>query len=84
MLKILTSNVETPYLIWDNGTRSQLLDFLSTNQQAHVHTGQSDPEYGATFEFDAHKDELVIGGVFIRIYNEQSSFPIQAGGFLYV
>ncbi|KAG0721186.1 DnaJ subfamily C member 13 [Chionoecetes opilio] len=78
VLKILTSNVETPYLLWDNGTRAQLLDFLTTNQQAHVRTGESDPEYGATFEFDAHKDELVIGGVFIRIYNEQPTFPIQA------
>lgn len=77
VLKILTSNVETPYLIWDNGTRTQLIDFLTTNQQAHVRTGESDPEYGAAFEFDAHKDELVIGGVFIRIYNEQPSFPIK-------
>ncbi|XP_050693547.1 dnaJ homolog subfamily C member 13-like isoform X2 [Eriocheir sinensis] len=77
VLKILTSNMETPYLIWDNGTRVQLIDFLSTNQQTHVRTGQSDPEYGATFEFDAHKDELIIGGVFIRIYNEQPTFPIQ-------
>ncbi|XP_045611089.2 dnaJ homolog subfamily C member 13 isoform X2 [Procambarus clarkii] len=77
VLKILTSNVETPYLIWDNGTRTQLIDFLATNQQAHVRTGQSDPEYGAAFEFEAHKDELIIGGVFIRIYNEQPSFPIQ-------
>ncbi|XP_068224403.1 dnaJ homolog subfamily C member 13-like [Palaemon carinicauda] len=77
VLKLLTSNVETPYLIWDNGTRMQLLDFLNVNQQSHVRTGESDPEYGAAFEFDAHKDELVIGGVFIRIYNEQSTFPIQ-------
>ncbi|XP_071522873.1 dnaJ homolog subfamily C member 13 isoform X2 [Panulirus ornatus] len=77
VLKILTSNVETPYLIWDNGTRTQLIDFLTTNQQSHVRTGQSDPEYGATFEFEAHVDELIIGGVFIRIYNEQPAFPIQ-------
>ena len=76
VLKILTSNVETPYLIWDNGTRTQLLDFLTVNQQEHVKTGQSDPEYGAAFLFDAHKDELVIGSVFIRIYNEQPTFPI--------
>ncbi|KAK7077105.1 DnaJ subfamily C member 13 [Halocaridina rubra] len=77
VLKLLTSNVETPYLVWDNGTRTQLLDFLNTNQQSHIKTGQSDPEYGAAFEFDAHKDELVIGGVFIRIYNKQPTFPIQ-------
>lgn len=77
MLKILTSNVQTPYLIWDNGTRTQLIDFLTENQQAHVRTGQSDPEYGAAFEFDAHKDELIIGGVFIHVYNEQPTFLIQ-------
>lgn len=77
VLKILTSNVQTPYLIWDNGTRTQLIDFLTENQQAHVRTGQSDPEYGAAFEFDAHKDELIIGGVFIHVYNEQPTFLIQ-------
>ncbi|XP_076044368.1 receptor mediated endocytosis 8 isoform X2 [Oratosquilla oratoria] len=76
-LKIMTSNVETPYLIWDNGTRTQLIDFLTRNQQMHVKTGQSDPAYGADFEFDAHKDELIIGGVFIRIYNEQPTYPVQ-------
>lgn len=31
------------------------------------------------FGFSAHSDELVVGGVFIRIYNEQPSFPIQVG-----
>ncbi|TMW39609.1 hypothetical protein DOY81_015312 [Sarcophaga bullata] len=30
----------------------------------------------AQFEFDAHKDELQIGGVFIRIYNDMPTFPI--------
>ena len=54
----------------------QLLEFLNTNQQAHVKTGTSDPAYGAEFLFDAHKDELIIGGVFIRIYNEQPTFQI--------
>ncbi|KAB7502591.1 DnaJ-like protein subfamily C member 13 [Armadillidium nasatum] len=77
ILKILTSNVQTPYLIWDNGTRAQLLDFLQINQQKHVKTGESDPNYGAEFVFEAHKDELIIGGVFIRIYNEQPNFPIE-------
>lgn len=28
VLKLLTSNTRNPYLIWDNGTRAQLVDFL--------------------------------------------------------
>lgn len=78
VLKTMTSNVQTPYLVWDNGTRAQLLDFLQENQQKHIKTGESDPSYGADFLFEAHKDELVIGGVFIRVYNEQPNFPIEA------
>ncbi|XP_055379776.1 dnaJ homolog subfamily C member 13 isoform X2 [Condylostylus longicornis] len=80
VLKILTSNNRNPYIIWDNGTRAQLLDFLEfqRNQASKeiydditsVHNAISD------FEFDAYKDELKIGGVFIRIYNEMPTFPI--------
>ena len=87
-MKILTSNIESPYLIWDNGTRCQLLEFLNSNQVAHVKTGESDPAYGADFVFDAHKDELIIGGIFIRVYNEQPTFQIKVScvflhGFLW-
>ena len=28
LLKLLTSNSENPYLVWNNGTRSELVDFL--------------------------------------------------------
>lgn len=28
------------------------------------------------FVFSAHSGELIIGGIFIRIYNEQPTFPI--------
>lgn len=38
-----------------------------------------DPSIDLTpdFDFSAHEEELVVGGVFLRVYNEQPSFPIQ-------
>ncbi|XP_059475793.1 dnaJ homolog subfamily C member 13 [Neocloeon triangulifer] len=80
ILKILNSNIENPYLIWDNGTRAQLNDFVE--EQRTLRRDPNDPidpsiDLAPVFDFSAHCDELVIGGVFIRIYNEQPSFPIQ-------
>ena len=73
----MTSNNRNPYLIWDNRTRSQITEFLGNNQKNHVKSGESDPAFGAEFLYEAHKDELVIGQIFIRVYNEQPNFPIK-------
>jgi hypothetical protein len=32
---------------------------------------------GADFEFSAHKTELIVSNVFVRIYNEQPSFQLK-------
>lgn len=32
MLKILNSNTENPYLIWDNATRQELTEYLADQQ----------------------------------------------------
>uniref|UniRef100_A0A1A9X3H4 J domain-containing protein n=1 Tax=Glossina brevipalpis TaxID=37001 RepID=A0A1A9X3H4_9MUSC len=80
ILKILTSNTRNPYLIWDNGTRAQLIDFLDQQRCAATKEAFDDikqiHDLVAQFEFDAHKNELQIGGVFIRIYNDMPTFPI--------
>ncbi|XP_053683789.1 dnaJ homolog subfamily C member 13 isoform X2 [Sabethes cyaneus] len=80
VLKLLSSNTRNPYLIWDNGTRAQLLDFLEF-QRSNASRQQYDNiadvyELVKNFFYDAHRDELKIGGIFIRIYNEMPSFPI--------
>lgn len=75
-MKVLNSNCETPYLIWDNGTRAELIDFLETQRQARQDE-DADLAYGADFIFSAHTGELRIGGIFIRIYNEQPTYPIE-------
>jgi DnaJ family protein C protein 13 len=80
VLKTLTQNTRNPYLMWDNGTRTQLLDFLEYQRQNSSKEQVSDITdiYNTTskFVYDATRDELKIGGVYIRIYNEQPTFPI--------
>ena len=38
ILKILNSNTENPYLIWDNATRAELTEFLTDQQQQKIRT----------------------------------------------
>lgn len=80
VLKILTQNTRNPYLIWDNSTRAQLLDFLEFQRQNSSKQQHDDITdiYNTTskFVYDATRDELKIGGVYIRIYNEMPTFPI--------
>jgi len=77
LLKELNSNSETPYLIWDNATRAELIDYLERQQESHIKTGESDPSFGSDFEFSMHKDELKRAGVFVRIYNEQPTYQLR-------
>lgn len=77
VLKLLNVNSETPYLIWDNGTRAELIDYLESQQTKSVKTGDCDPSLGADWKFSAHADELVIANVFVRIYNEQPTFTLR-------
>jgi DnaJ family protein C protein 13 len=76
-LKILTNNTESPVLIWDNSTRSQLLAFLMEQQRTHIRSGDSDPTYGATYIHEIHTKELIIGGIFIRVFNRQPDFTLE-------
>lgn len=78
LLKMLTSNVEIPYLIWNNATRAELIDYLETQQRGIIQSGECpDESYGADFEISSHKSELRVGNVFIRVYNKQPSYPLR-------
>ncbi|XP_018321035.1 dnaJ homolog subfamily C member 13 isoform X1 [Agrilus planipennis] len=80
ILKTLNSNSETPYLIWDNSTRAELLEFLESHCQSRE---SSDLTIEDKISYTAHKGELKVGNVFIRIYNEQPTYPLQdAKGFV--
>ncbi|GFR63073.1 LOW QUALITY PROTEIN: DnaJ-like protein subfamily C member 13 [Elysia marginata] len=77
LLKILNSNTENPYLIWDNATRAQLSEYLNDQQQKIMKSGDCDPSYGADFVFEIHAQELIVGDIFVRIFNEQPMFVLE-------
>lgn len=59
VLKMLTSNTRNPYLIWENATRAQLIDFLETQRLTSAKHQYDDidevQEIVDAFEFDAHR-----------------------------
>ncbi|XP_078270124.1 dnaJ homolog subfamily C member 13 isoform X5 [Rhinoraja longicauda] len=77
ILKMLNSNTENPYLIWSNGTRAELLEFLLAQQESMIRRGDCDKDYGAEFVFSEHAKELIVGEIFVRVYNEQPAFPLE-------
>lgn len=77
ILKILNSNTESPYLIWNNATRAELTEYLRQEQKSKIRTGDCDPSFGAEFVYTVHSEELVIGDIFVRVYNEQPTYPLE-------
>ncbi|XP_053322304.1 dnaJ homolog subfamily C member 13 [Spea bombifrons] len=77
ILKMLNSNTESPYLIWNNGTRAEILEFLETEQESMIRRGDCDKSYGAEFVFSDHAKELIVGEIFVRVYNEQPTFQLE-------
>uniref|UniRef100_A0AAY5EIG4 J domain-containing protein n=1 Tax=Electrophorus electricus TaxID=8005 RepID=A0AAY5EIG4_ELEEL len=77
VLKLLNSNSENPYLIWNNGTRAELLEFLEAQQESNIKRGECDKSFGAEFVFSEHGKELIVGEIFVRVYNEQPAFPLE-------
>lgn len=77
ILKTLNSNCSNPYLIWDNGTRAELIEYLEGKLQEKM-SGNVNMEHDfVNFKYNAHKGELVIGEIFVKVYNEQPNFPIE-------
>ena len=36
-----------------------------------------DSSYGESFKYDALKDELVVGEIYVRVFNEQPTFVLE-------
>lgn len=41
ILKVLNSNTENPYLIWDNSTRAELTEYLEQQQKSKIRSVRS-------------------------------------------
>ncbi|XP_058409068.1 dnaJ homolog subfamily C member 13 isoform X1 [Diceros bicornis minor] len=77
ILKMLNSNTESPYLIWNNSTRAELLEFLESQQENMIKKGDCDKTYGSEFVYSDHAKELIVGEIFVRVYNEVPTFQLE-------
>lgn len=76
MLKILNSNSQNPYLLWDNGTRAELVEYLEERRTNKLHLDTSE-SCANDFKYSAYTHELRVGDIYIRVYNEQPTFPLE-------
>lgn len=81
VLKALNSNSETPLFLWNNTCRAELRDFVGHRSELYRDRAgggaELPPMNTEGFEYSALSQELIVGGVFIRIYNLQPTFPIE-------
>lgn len=78
LLKLLTINSQNPYLLWDNSTRAELTDFLETRCRLQPNEGSLEDTIDSTgLSYSRHKSELIIGNVFINIFNDQPTFTVE-------
>lgn len=74
ILRILNTNVESPDKIWNIEMRSELTKFLSSMESKRPEGGVqalTDELNGVSkFRYSALKNELQIGGIFVRVFNK--------------
>lgn len=60
-------------MVWDNCSRAELNEFLDimANQKESVNL----ETIGLTFS--SHRNELIVGNIFIRVFNEQPHYKIK-------
>ena len=78
MLKLMNSNTQNPTLIWDNSTRAELRDYLKHEREHLYKKGECADEFlGQRFKFSIFEKELSIGDIYVRIYNEMPTYPLE-------
>uniref|UniRef100_A0A7S2T2D5 J domain-containing protein n=1 Tax=Chloropicon primus TaxID=1764295 RepID=A0A7S2T2D5_9CHLO len=82
LLKDLNTNVENPCKIWNDKMRKELL--THTKEQLEIPAGIEDLPYAIgdlslaeKFKFKALENELVIGRIYVRLYNINPTFPLK-------
>lgn len=74
ILRVLNSSVETADVIWNASMRKQLDSYVtgihSKRERNKVLSIKDELEPCARFEYDSLKDELVVGGIYVRLFNK--------------
>ena len=77
LLRVLNSNTERADLIWNHSMKKQLeglLQEIKRNRLSDTYAGlKSDLSLVEHFEFDVLRNEIEIGGVYLRVFNKYGS-----------
>ncbi|XP_024523013.1 dnaJ homolog subfamily C GRV2 isoform X1 [Selaginella moellendorffii] len=76
LLLKLNSNLESPEIIWNSTTRSELLKFIEKERVSPCPDGSFDMSAAQEFKYKTLSNELHVGDVYLRVYNEQPDFKI--------
>ncbi|BBM97673.1 DnaJ homolog subfamily C member 13 [Marchantia polymorpha subsp. ruderalis] len=76
LLRNLNSNLESPEIIWNSATRAELLKFIEQQRISPLQDGSYDMTAAVDFRYKTLSDELQVGDVYLRVYNEQPDFEI--------
>ncbi|KAK1413925.1 hypothetical protein QVD17_29662 [Tagetes erecta] len=77
----LNSNMELPEIIWNSSTRAELLKFVDHKRAALAPGDSHSLKDSHTFLYEALSKEILIGNVYLRIYNDQPDFEISEPEF---
>eukprot|EP00123_Amoebidium_parasiticum_P014853 comp22669_c0_seq1/m.35022 comp22669_c0_seq1/g.35022 ORF comp22669_c0_seq1/g.35022 comp22669_c0_seq1/m.35022 type:complete len:2507 (-) comp22669_c0_seq1:101-7621(-) len=74
----ITTNIEIPQMLWNADCRNELLDFCDKQLAPESRDGnghcQLSPAYG--FRYAAHRREVLVADIFVRIYVAKPTLPI--------
>ncbi|CAH8327373.1 unnamed protein product [Eruca vesicaria subsp. sativa] len=76
LLTKLNTNLETPEIIWNSATRSELLDFVDQQRACQGPDGSYDLKTAQSFAYEALAKEVYIGNVYLKVYNDQPDSEI--------
>ncbi|KAL6906330.1 hypothetical protein ACP4OV_003931 [Aristida adscensionis] len=83
LLSNLNSNLESPELaqkskaiIWNSSTRGELLKFVDQQRASPGPDGSYDLTESHSFTYKALSNELNVGNVYLRVYNNQPDFEV--------
>ncbi|KAL1208879.1 DnaJ -like protein subfamily C GRV2 [Cardamine amara subsp. amara] len=76
LLSKLNTNLETPEIIWNSATRSELLSFVDEQRTCQCPDGSYDLKTAQSFAYEALSKEVYIGNVYLKVYNDQPDSEI--------
>ncbi|XP_078442767.1 DNAJ heat shock N-terminal domain-containing protein isoform X2 [Wolffia australiana] len=76
LLSNLNTNLESPEIIWNSSTRAELLKFVDHQRTCQGPDGSHSLDESQDFAYQALSNELHVGNVYLRVYNNQPDFEL--------